>query len=60
MLSLEPFPAMVNFTEVDTIFEEMGEGTVSEGNAAFVFRDLRVAPLGDDFSSIKLGHEPAE
>ena len=55
MFSLEPFSAVMHLAEIDPILQEVGEGTVSEGNATLVFCDLGVAPLGDDFPTIEFG-----
>ena len=41
MLSLEPFAAVMDLAEVDPVLQEIGEGTVGEGNAALVFGDFR-------------------
>ena len=60
VLSLEPFAAMVGLAEVDAIFEEIGEGTVGEGNAALIFGDLGIASLGDDAPSVEFGNQLAE
>jgi hypothetical protein len=45
----------MHLAEIDPILQEVGEGTVSEGNATLVFCDLGVAPLGDDFPTIEFG-----
>jgi hypothetical protein len=60
VLSLEPFAAMVDLAEVDAIFEEIGEGTVREWNAALIFGDLGSASLGDNASSVQFGDQPAK
>jgi len=46
----------VHIADVDAVLQEVGEGTVGEGNATVVFGDLCVAPLGDDFPSIEFGY----
>src|SRR5262249_9495700 len=60
VLSLEPFAAVMGFAKVDPVLEEIGEGAVGEGDAALVFRDLGVAPLGDNVPAVKLGDQFAE
>src|SRR6266478_8467602 len=60
VLTLEPFAAMVDFAEIDAVFEKVGEGTVGEGNAPVVFGHLGVALLGDDAHAIEFGHQLAE
>jgi hypothetical protein len=60
MLSLEPLAAVVDLADVDAIFQEIGEGTISEGNAAPIFGDLGVASLGNNTSAVKFGDQFAE
>src|SRR6476620_1737038 len=36
VLSLEPFSAVMGLADIDAVFQEVGEGTVSEGNATIV------------------------
>src|SRR6516225_7996173 len=45
VLAFEPFAAVVDFTEIDPVLEEVGEGAISEGNAAIVFGGFRVTAL---------------
>ncbi|MCA6111587.1 hypothetical protein J6497_31100 [Bradyrhizobium sp. CNPSo 4026] len=45
VFTLEPFAAMMNLAEINAVFQEIGEGTVGEGNAAVEFRDLGVAAV---------------
>ena len=60
MLSLEPFAAVMDFADVDAVLQEIGEGTVGEGNAALIFCDLGIAALGDDASAVEFGDQLAE
>jgi hypothetical protein len=60
MFSLEPFSAVMHLAEIDPVLQEVGEGTVGEGNATLVFCDLGVTPLGDDFPAIEFGYQLAE
>ncbi len=60
VLTLELFAAVVDFAEIDTILEKVGEGTVGEGNAPVVFGDLGAAPFRDDAPAIEFGHQLAE
>src|SRR6185437_9053674 len=60
VLTLEPFAAIMDLAEIDPVLQEIGEGTVGEGNAALVFCDLDVSPCGDDTSSVEFSDELGE
>src|SRR6516162_7492200 len=57
VLAFEPFAAVMDFTEIDPVLEEVGEGAISEGNAAIVFGDFRVTALGDDAALVEISHQ---
>ena len=54
MLSRIPFAIMMDLAEVDAVLQKMGEGTIGEGDAATKFRDLGVAPFGDDAALVEI------
>ena len=60
MLALEPLAVVVNLAEIDAVFQEVGEGTVGEGNATIEFGDLGAAPFRDNAPSIEVGDQLAE
>ena len=45
---------VTGLAEVDAVFQKVGEGTISEGNAAVVFGDLGIPPLGDDAPAVEI------
>jgi hypothetical protein len=50
----------MNLTEIHAILQEIGEGTVGEGNATPIFGDLGVATFRDDAPAIELANQLAE
>ena len=60
VLAFEPLAAVVNLPKIDAIFEEVGEGTVGEGNAPLVLGDLGATPLGDDASPVEISDQFTE
>src|SRR6202171_4527977 len=60
MLTLKPLAAVMGFADVNPVFEEIGEGTVGEWNAALIFRNYGLAALGDDLPTVEFGDELAE
>ena len=60
VFALEPLAAVVHLAEVDSVFEEVGEGTIGEGNATIVFGDPGIALLGDDAPAIEIRDQFAE
>ena len=60
MFSLEPFTSVVHLADIDPVFEEVGEGAISEGNAAIVFGCFGIAPLRNNASPVEIGDQFAE
>ena len=60
LFALEPLAAVMNLADVDAVFQEIGEGTVREGDATIVLGDLGVPTLGDDATPIQFGDKFAE
>lgn len=50
----------MGFADIDAVFQEIGERTVSEGDAAVVLGSLGVATLGDDVPAVEFSNKPAE
>src|SRR5215208_2543823 len=60
VLALKPGIAVMNLTDIDPVLQKVGEGTVTKRNAAIVFGDFGVSPLGDDAPAVEIGHQFAE
>jgi hypothetical protein len=57
MFSLEPFSVVMHLADVNAVLEKVGEGTISERNAALVSYNFCVPPLGDDFPAIEFSYD---
>ena len=57
LFPFERFTSVMNLTNVDAVLQQIGEGTIGEGDAAAAFRDFSIASLGDDTPAVELFDE---